>query len=156
MAIETSINKGVAEELTRFNAYRLQLNGLTNINNEVAGALANFQGKVLFLMDLLSAMDKEAVKELAKFKGDWLILGLTSLDKEDAREFAKGEGNGLSFDRLSSIDKEVAHELSRFQAKVSLKGLADFQRRCSRTGEVFVISLWPIKIFGLDGLTSAK
>ena len=72
-----------AAELAKLARWRLilQLDGLTSIDKDVAQELTKFKGRWLYL-DGLTSIDKDVAQELAKFQG-WLYLnGLTSIDKE--------------------------------------------------------------------------
>lgn len=128
----TSIDKDTAHELTKFTGalsfcdFVLE-SGLTSMDKDTAMALARHEGSNPYGQDdqyhfyskfpfcVLKSIDTELAQELAKFKGDLDLSGLSSIDKEVARELASYEGERLCF-KLNSLDKDVAKELAMSKA----------------------------------------
>ena len=94
------------------------LRDLTSIDKDVARELAKFRGKGLSLG--MTSIDKDVAQELAKFEGEWLSIRLTSINKDVAQELVKFEGDSLWLDKLTSINKDVAQELAKFPAGLKL------------------------------------
>ena len=74
------------------------------------------------ILDHLTALSPEAVKELARHEG-WLSLnGLTSLSSETAEALGQHKGQ-LHLDGLTSLSPEAARALARHNGELSLNGL---------------------------------
>ncbi|MGI9459305.1 MAG: hypothetical protein ACR2NF_04840 [Pirellulales bacterium] len=95
----------VRQTSTRFKLY-LSLNGVTSIDKDAAKELVKYKGHTLYLGGLTS-IDKDVAKEFAKFNGNLYLKGLTSIDKAVAQELAMFRGYLLEFLMLTSIDKNV-------------------------------------------------
>ncbi len=90
---------------------------------QAAELVAKFRGKNLDLSGLIS-IDEEVAKELVKFEGEQLDLGLSSIDKNVARELATFKGE-MWLSRPISIEKDVARELSKFKGELIISWLRE-------------------------------
>jgi hypothetical protein len=100
----TTLSEEVARAIARFNGY-LSFDGLTALSDEAARALAQHEG-VLSLGGLTTLSD-EAAKALAQHEGFLSLSGLTMLSHEAARALAQHEG-GLRLDGLTTLSDEAA------------------------------------------------
>ena len=77
----TSINKNVAYELSHFSGDKLELNGLTTLDQDSANELAYFSGKLI--LNGVKTLDKDSAQALSKFQGTAIELrGIESLDDD--------------------------------------------------------------------------
>ena len=129
-----SIDKGVAQELAKFEGYELNLSGLTAIEPGVARELVNYArliGRGRLDLNGLVSIDIAVARELAKFRGDLQLDGLTVTDKEIAHELLKC--SGLSLDCLTSIDVGVARELAKINSEqLNITGLTSIDQEIAR------------------------
>ena len=88
----------------------LNLDSLTEINQEVARELAKFQGEIL-LLNGLTSIDKIIARELVKTKAGLGLNGLTSLDNDVAKEFLEHKVGNIWLLELKSIDQETLQTL---------------------------------------------
>ena len=118
----TEINQEVARELAKFQGEFLLLNGLTSIDEKVAAELAKVQGQ-LYLNGLISINEKVAMKLAKKINHRIRLDGLTSISKDVAKNLAKIQATSLGLNGLTSIDKIIARELAKTKAALGLNGL---------------------------------
>jgi hypothetical protein len=81
---------------------------------------------ILQLSDL-DTTSPEVAFELSKFRGEMLILGITSLSPEVAREFAQSKSATIWFHSLTSVFPESADAISKFPGNLAMTGLVDLK-----------------------------
>lgn len=107
-----SITNDAAAALT--GEEELSLNGLTNLSDAAAVALAKHKG-ALYLNGLTSLSDA-AVAALAKHEGSLFLNGLTSLSNASAAALSKHE-EYLSLDGLTTLSDGTVTLIGNLQAK---------------------------------------
>jgi hypothetical protein len=101
-------------------ADELKLDGLTALDADTAKALAEFEGKAIFL-GRLPTLDADSAQALAGFKGKFLHLdGLAKLDADTARAVAEFKGGRLSLNGLHTLDADTATALAEYVGRLSL------------------------------------
>jgi tetratricopeptide (TPR) repeat protein len=68
--------------------------------------------------EIESLTEAAAVEVIEKFKGDHLVLGLTSINEGVARELAKFKGSKISLKSIETLDEASARELAEFKGEI--------------------------------------
>ncbi len=116
----TKINQICARELAMFDGWELALNGLIELDKDVAAELVTMKAQILTLG--MKSIDKDTAQELAKTNANSLALGLTSLNKDVAHEIAEYDGVYLGLSDLGEVNQEIAKELA--SSKVAIHDLS--------------------------------
>ena len=103
----------------------LELNGLTQISDGAAKAIASFKG---FLLEIngLSYVPETVARNLAKTKAGLWLNGLKELSEETAKALSKTKA-GLQLNGLKELSEETAKALSTHPGTLKLCGL----KKCS-------------------------
>lgn len=108
----------------------LSLNGLSELQLEVAQVFAGFNG---FLeLNGLTGLAPDVAKVLATCRGSLSLNGLATLSVEAAEALAQHEGASIDLDGLKTINKDVARALASYEGELSLSGLEEIGREASR------------------------
>jgi hypothetical protein len=99
----------------------LQIDQVKTLTNEIADELAWFAGERLMLNGLTELTDTAALA-LAKYNGALVLDGVTSLTPAAAKALAQRKGS-LSLNGLSAVPDSVAEQLGKARGRVSLAGL---------------------------------
>lgn len=129
------IDVSVAKWLTQSQRGFLSLKGLKRIDEDVAKALASFNGE-LFL-DGLQELDVPTAKALASFKGTLSLNGLTQLETESAKALAYFETN-IPRIELEKVPKEEFYQAlalikeSGQEKSIHLEGLQELNEETAK------------------------
>jgi len=112
----TSLSETAAKYLSQIRLSGwLELNGLTEVNEEVASHLSSTTA-FLSLAGVKTLSD-EAARNLSQRRGIGLTLGLTSISDQAAEHLSNVVGS-LDLDSLSTLSDEAAESLSRMDSKM--------------------------------------
>jgi hypothetical protein len=90
----------------------IYLDGLTEINPEVAEKLALFKGRWHISLHGLDALDEDTARAFKNFKGYLNFEGLSSINQQTAKALTECDFEGVYL-RVPTIDAASAKELSR-------------------------------------------
>ena len=112
----TSLSETAAKYLSQIRLSGwLELNGLTEVNEEVASHLSSTTA-FLSLAGVQTLSD-EAARNLSQRRGIGLTLGLTSISDQAAEHLSNVVGS-LDLDSLSTLSDEAAESLSRMDGEM--------------------------------------
>ena len=122
----------------------LWLEGLTELTNQVAEALAKHDVGFLYLIGLAEMTDKTA-EALAKHQGGLDLGGLTELSDTAAEALAKHQGE-LSLYGLTELSDTAAEALAKHQGHLRLGGLTELSDKAAEAlakhqGKLYLYSL---------------
>ena len=124
----TKINQICARELAMFDGWELALNGLIEMDKDVAKELVTMKAQILTLG--MKLIDRDTAQELAKTNANSLALGLTSINKDVAHELAQYDGVYLGLSDLGEVNQEIAKELARSKAAIhDLSGIRSIDKK---------------------------
>lgn len=106
----TSLSVEQAEMMAKFK-WRLDLDDLTELSDDVAFALGKHRGTGINLNGL-TTLSEEAANSLTKCKGNFFLNGLTTLSNSVAGALAKHR-NWLSLDGITSLSDEAAEAFAK-------------------------------------------
>jgi len=110
-----TISADAAEQLAKAKAWDGGLSSLRSLSDEVAAALAGFEGKGLLISGV--PLSDRAVQALAGFRGSSLYLIVPRLSGEAVRALATFKGDNLSFSGLEEPPAELTRLLPEFACK---------------------------------------
>jgi hypothetical protein len=91
-----SIEPGAADVLSRCRASRLQLGGLTTLDEASAAGLSKYAGDVLDL-ESVQSLTAASAASLSQFGGDIFLFGLTSISDSVAEQLRCKKGGDVCF-----------------------------------------------------------
>lgn len=118
----SEITPEVACLLAKGTSYRLCLNKLTELNDQVALALTSTNGTVE--LNGLTELTDATAEALSRIKGDLELNGIQILRDSAAKYLACHKGK-LSLSGVKTLTPTSARHLSRYDGELSLYGLAE-------------------------------
>jgi len=116
----TTLSAGTAEALAGSKAFSGDLRSVTMLSADAAVALGRFGGNKSGGNKLnlfgLTALDAEATRGLAGFRGNLELDGLAAIDAETAAALAKYAGPRLSLCGLKTLSADAAEQLAKATA----------------------------------------
>ena len=119
-----SLTAEEAEELVKVmydirNEKGINLNGLTEINPEVAEKLALFKGRWSISLAGLDSLDEDTARGFKKFKGYLHFDHLSSINQQTAKALSECDFEGVYL-HVPTIDAASAKELSKLNRRTHL------------------------------------
>jgi hypothetical protein len=109
-----------------------RLPNVKNLTPETAAVLAGFKGPRLDLDG--ATLSKEALEEVAGYRGLLLLRGLTTLPEEKLAALAAFNGSGLGLGGLTTVTPDLAKRLATFATKfLSLDDVAELSQEPCRS-----------------------
>jgi hypothetical protein len=96
---------------------------LSSLNAEEAKQIARYKCKTLRL-DGLKTLEPDAAWELARYRGDLHLDGITALSGDVAKALSLHEGGCLSLNGLTQLQPDVAGALAPFKNQLLLNGIS--------------------------------
>lgn len=157
----TTLSADTARALARSKAFTGDLRSVTTLSADAAAALGTFAGNKsgddkLNLFGL-TALDAEAARGLAAFRGNLELDGLAAIDAETAAALAKYAGPRLSLRGLKTLSADAAEQLAKATAwdgrLSSLSSLSDEAAEALAGFEGKSLDLGPVPLS--DGAVAA-